>query len=292
MSRHRIFSKHLWSTLAAKATFLTGIGFVAAAYGVSRYMTGHRRRVLPALPDHQPVSIPTADGLRLACWLTDHPKPRGTVALFHGMRQDREFMLPRVLMLREAGYRCVNVDLRSHGQSEGKHISLGWHEREDARAVAAWIDNQYPNEPKFALGFSMGAAAVCLAGPQCGWSKVVLEAVFADLRVAFERRIDARYPPWLHDLCPAVCWFTEKRLKMKMADIRPAEAIRRFVGTPILAIVGENDRLTPPCDVRQVADQVPGGADFAIIPGAGHNDLCDKGGSAYRDRVLDFLARP
>jgi pimeloyl-ACP methyl ester carboxylesterase len=120
---------------------------------------------------------------------------------------------------------------------------------------------------------------------------VVLEAVFADLREAFARRIDARYPRWLHDLCPAVCWMTEKRLRLKMADIRPAEAVKRFGDTPILAIVGENDRLTPPSDVWRVAKNVPHGADFALVAGAGHNDLCDKGGPAYHDRVLDFLSR-
>ena len=279
---------------AARLTFLSGVGYFAMAYTVSRFLTRARRQRLRRGPEElglpcEPFTLTTGDGLALSGWLIEPPSPRGTVALFHGMRQNREQMLSRMAFLYEAGYRCVAIDHRAHGESRGKRISFGWYEARDVSAVAKWIAERFPAEPRFALGISMGAAALSFAGPTCGWTKVILEGIYADLTLAFKRRIGACYPRWFGELYPAVMWITQKRLRIRIDQIRPAESIARFGNTPILGIAGERDALAPPSDVYAVFRHVKSTAQLHVVAGAGHNDMCETGDQLYRQRVLDFL---
>src|SRR5439155_8996718 len=133
----------------------------------------------------------------LTGWSVAPPRPRATVALFHGMRGSRGKMLDRVGFLTAAGYRCVAFDHRAHGGSEGRLTSFGYHERLDVIAVMDLIGRHWPHEPCAALGVSMGAAAICYAAPHARpFQAVVLESLYHDLESAFRTRVGRGYPTW------------------------------------------------------------------------------------------------
>src|SRR5947209_3993568 len=78
----------------------SGIGYLAAAYTVSRWLT----RPTPGKPRQSPadqglswerLECRTADRLRLAGWVVTPSRPRATIMLFHGVRNNREQMLSR-----------------------------------------------------------------------------------------------------------------------------------------------------------------------------------------------------
>jgi len=286
-----------WLTaFAARLTFMSGVGYVAMAYTASRFLTKPRRRPLRRTPADfgiafTPLEIVAEDGIRLAGWVVEPPEARATVALFHGMRRNREQMLSRIAFLAAAGYRCVAVDLRAHGQSAGTRISFGWYEARDVRAVARWIEENHPGQPRFALGISMGAAAICFAGPQCRWRGIVLESVYADLKTAFKRRIEALYPRWFGELCPGTVWITQKRLRVQLSTVSPADAIREMQGIRILGLTGTLDVLAPPVDMHKVMKAVPGESESLVIDGAGHSDVFERGGEDYRRRIIEFLGK-
>lgn len=289
----RVPARWLASAMARLA-FMSGVGYVAAAYSVSRFLTRSRCRKLTATPadralDYRDVSFNTEDGVRLAGWLIEPKDPIATVALFHGMRHSREALLSRIGLLHDAGYRCLAIDHRAHGESSGKRISFGWYEARDVRAASNWLEEQFPSQPKYAFGTSMGAAAICFAGPECGWKGIMLEGAYCDLNAAFRRRIGGYYPAWFGQLHPAVVWITERRLRMRMSDIRPVDAVARFLGVPVLVLSGERDLLAPPADGFELKNAIAA-SQHAVIPGAGHNDACEKGGEAYRDLLVHFLA--
>src|SRR5579859_1113357 len=56
---------------------------------------------------------------------------RGTIFLLHGYGLDKEAMMPWGLLLAQAGYRVVLVDLRGNGHSTGDQIYFGGIERTD-----------------------------------------------------------------------------------------------------------------------------------------------------------------
>lgn len=79
--------------------------------------------------------------------------------------------------------------------------------------------------------------------------------------------------------------------------IRTLEAVTRFTGfpdpatidVPALIIVGEHDRVAPPHVAQAMADAIPG-AEFQIIPGAGHISNLERP-DAFDAALLGFLTR-
>src|SRR5579864_7177096 len=138
----------IWTTLAAAS----GVGYLATAYSVSRWLTRTTRKcpVRPAETQGliwEDLECRTEDGLRLAGWLATPPRPRATVALFHGLRGNRGLTLGRINFLADAGYRCVAFDHRGHGHSDGRWTSFGYHESRDVNAVLDFIDQRWPRQP-------------------------------------------------------------------------------------------------------------------------------------------------
>src|SRR5690606_26031115 len=69
-------------------------------------------------------------------------------------------------------------------------------------------------------------------------------------------------------------------------DSRPALA---GIGVPVLALVGEEDTVTPIDEARVIADGVPDGT-LAVVPKAGHLSNLENP-SVFIDRIGDFLER-
>jgi alpha-beta hydrolase superfamily lysophospholipase len=281
--------------MVARAMLGHGVGYMTASWTVSRWLTRRAPVRLTRTPtDHgltwEPLALRTEDNIRLSGWLVEPAQPRGTVALFHGMRGSRLKMLDRLAFLVGEGYRCVSFDHRAHGKSRGRRSSFGYYEGRDVVAVRELIRERWPDQPALALGVSMGAAALCYAsGRTNGWSAVVLEGLYRDLDNAFRRRIGAKYPVWFARLAPGIIRVTEKRLRLKMSQLAPIDYVSGLAPTPVLFVVGGDDALAPPSDSHQLCERYAGPRQMWVVPGAEHSDVYEKGGDEYRRRVTGFL---
>jgi alpha-beta hydrolase superfamily lysophospholipase len=282
--------------LAARMTLATGVGYLAISYTISRMMIRPRRRKITVTPAKfdlafESVQIETSDRLKLQAWVIDRPWARGTVALFHGMRHNRQTMLSRAKFLHDAGYRVVAIDHRSHGESQGKFVSFGWYESLDVLATGQYLAARWPDSPRVALGISMGASAIVMAGRPAGWNAVILEGIYPELPVAFKRRIGQNYPKWFNTVYPLVVWLTQKKLHVRIAQVHPVQVIPTFESIPSLILTGTSDRVAPPEDAIRVHRAAGERSELVLIPGAGHNDVAEVGGAGYREKIVDFLSR-
>ena len=126
----------------AQVALSTGVGYVAAAYTVSRWLTRPSAGRPQETPDR--LGLPwdrlecrTGDGLRLRGWVVQPPRPRATVAIFHGIRRNRASVLGRMAVLAAEGYRCVAFDHRRRvtGPVEpSRSASRNW-----STARAGWV---------------------------------------------------------------------------------------------------------------------------------------------------------
>jgi uncharacterized protein len=285
-----------WNDFLATVTAASGIGYLATAYAISRWLT-RSSPAQPCAPNLGPLAAcetldcRTDDGLRLAGWAIAPDRPRGTVVIFHGLRGNRGHMLGRVAFLLEAGYRCVAFDHRAHGQSEGKKTSFGYWESRDVAAILDTVRTRWPGEPTAAMGVSRGAAALCFAGAQThGLRAFILESLYHDIGEAFRTRVGRGYPPWFHRFSRGVIWICEKRLGLKLEDVSPLKVINRL-DAPVLLMTGSDDPHAPPADMDKLAQRCREKSETLVIPGAAHSDIYDQGGEAYRTKVLDFLGR-
>jgi pimeloyl-ACP methyl ester carboxylesterase len=283
-----------WLTRLALAS---SVGYWAAAWTVSRWLT----RPTPGRPsqtptDHglswQPLECRTDDAFRLVGWVVTPPEPRGTVTLFHGLRNNRVQTLERTLFLTQAGYRCVAFDHRAHGESSGKRTSFGFFESRDVLAILDLVERRWPGEPRAALGISMGGAAVCYAAARLkGLSALVLESVYLDIGQAFNTRIGGDFPAWFQQLSVGVVRATERRLALRLEELAPVRYLPALAPTPILFLTGTADAHASPADTQRLFDRYEGPREMVLVPDAGHRDVCAVGGRHYRDQVLGFLER-
>lgn len=287
--------KDSWfSELWPRVVKASGVGYLATAYAVSHWLT----RRSPAKVDWpsrlgpmEPLKTRTSDGVPLKGWLVEPTNPRATVALFHGLRGNRLDSINRIKYLTASGYRCVAFDLRAHGESGGRWTSFGYHERRDVEAVCELIYSRWPNQPCAVDGVSMGGAAVCFAGARLRFDAVILESVYHDLHAAFDNRVGCGFPSWFKHFRPGIEWLTERRFRVGMDKVSPVAHIANLAPRPILLLTGSEDPHAPPRDVQLLADRVPACGQFHVIPGAGHEDICEVGGKAYQALILSFLER-
>ena len=273
----------------------SGVGYLAATYGISRWLTRRSpaRVVAPHWPRCaiEPLQCRASDGILLRGWCIEPEQPRATIALFHGMRLNRMHTLERIEFLVAAGYRCVAFDHRAHGESDGRICSFGYHEGRDVEAVFDLIRARWPRQRSGAVGTSMGAAAVCFAaGAAIGFDALVLESVYTELAQAFNQRIGCGYPAWFQHFRGGVVWLTERRLGASIHQVAPLAFVARLAPRPVLFVTGRDDPHAPPDDVAKLAQQVPASGRFHVIPGAGHADVCSQGGAIYQRLLLDFFA--
>lgn len=281
----------------AGAAVASGVGYLVTAYGVSRWLTRPSRGGPSATPasmglPSEDMLCRTVDGHRLSGWLVEPARPRGTVVLFHGLRQNRGDTMDRVRMLFNEGYRCVTFDHRAHGKSSGKRSSFGYHEQHDIHAVLDLVDARWPHEPTAALGISMGAAALCFAGKRASRLQAcVLESLYHDVASAFDNRIGTKFPAWFRRFAPGVIWVTERRLGLRLAQITPADHIAQLAPAPVLLVTGTDDFHAPPSDQEKLYARCRGPRYLSTIDGADHSNLFSLDVVAYRALVVGFLDR-
>jgi 3-oxoadipate enol-lactonase len=73
-----------------------------------------------------------------------------------------------------------------------------------------------------------------------------------------------------------------------MANRPDASDMLAGINVPTLVIVGEHDKLSPPAEMRGIAEKIPG-AQFVLIPAAGHMSPLENPG-AFSAALIRFLA--
>ena len=94
------------------------------------------------------------------------------------------------------GFNILAIDLRTHGESEGKIYSLGYLERLDVLAWIKYINDNYNNVQIILYGISMGANAVmmCCNEDNTNNVKAIIEdAGFTNAYEQLKRRLDMAY---------------------------------------------------------------------------------------------------
>ena len=110
------------------------------------------------------VTITSFDGLKLRGTYLPVENARACVILFHGYRSWglRDFA-PLLPFYAEHGLSSLVVDQRACGESEGKYITFGIKERQDALHWARYVDQRFDGKLPIILdGISMGATTVMM----------------------------------------------------------------------------------------------------------------------------------
>ena len=271
MPPSRPMSRRAW----ARSAFYAAVLVVALPVAFSQVMLAPLRQPPnPAPPGWEEVHF-QSDGLRLRGWL-GAPAPgaptRPAAVVAHGVGDTLESFTELGDFLRRRGHPVLLVDLRAHGGSEGRHMTLGGLESGDVRAGLDELRRRgLAGRGVMLVGHSMGAVAVLLAAVgQPDLRAVVAEAPYDTYRdtVAHHARLLYGMPRWV-PLLPLSIAVAEWRAGFDADDVDCVRAARS-IRAPLYAIVDGADERMPEVVVRRVVDAHPGLTQMWVAPGAPH----------------------
>ncbi len=121
------------------------------------------------------LSLTTAEGDTLAAWYLP-PRNGAVIILLHGATGSRDDLRAPAALLAENRYGVLALDLRGHGESEGRANLFGWQGTSDVRAAVDYLLTQPDVITVGAWGFSLGAEVLMGAAA----SAPEIKAIVAD----------------------------------------------------------------------------------------------------------------
>jgi pimeloyl-ACP methyl ester carboxylesterase len=209
--------------------------------------------------------------------------PRGTVFLLHGYGLAQFSLAPWALRLAQDGWRCVLVDLRGHGRSDGKRVYFGIHETNDLSQLMNQLAEDGRLAPPAAVfGESYGAAlALRWATVEPRVQTVVAIAPYASLSNAV-LNICQDYASWLPN-----GWIQARLRRLPACVGVPAAELDTttvLVRHPVTAlfVAGGKDTIAPMAEVTALEHLAAPGSRLMIVPNATHEAL-----TYYFDELAD-----
>ena len=213
------------------------------------------------------VWLLTADGVRVHAWWVRAPQASLVTLYLHGNAGN---VTHRFLPIREitaAGSSVLIIDYRGYGKSGGSPNEHGLYA--DAEAAYLYLlDHGYSARHIVLQGESLGTAAAVDLASRKECAGVVLEAAFTSGRDVANTVLPVIGP----------LLFRGFDSKSKIAKIH----------APLLFFHGDRDEIIPLKLGRSLFEVAPEPKWFVEIPEAGHNDLVETAGSAYRERLHEL----
>jgi pimeloyl-ACP methyl ester carboxylesterase len=228
----------------------------------------------------------------LVAWLARAEHQREAVIVVHGHGGNRHtslayasFLFPR--------FATLLLDLRGHGESEGRHTSVGYLERLDVAAAVDYLRSA-GFERVGVLGISMGAVTALLAAADCsGVDAVVADSPFAALQFAVQEGARLRgYPasivrPLAYLSCRTAAW----RLRHPLRAGDPLRVVGAIAPRPIMLIHGEADGLIPVENAHRLYAAAQDPKELWTLPDVAHARALEATPHYYSRRVLAYFER-
>jgi len=256
----------------------------AATYGIAAlylYVFQGRYLYFPypdieATPDqlglaYEPVTLTTADGLKLDGWFLPAPEPRGVLLFLHGNAGNISHRFESLEIFLHLGFSTFIFDYRGYGRSEGRPSEQGTY----LDAAAAW---RYLTEQRgiaaldiVVFGRSLGGAIAAWLAAQHTPRALIVEASFTSVA----------------DMAAQLYPFFPVRLLTRYHY--PVLEHLKQVRCPVLVVHSRDDKTVPFQHGTKLFEAANEPKEFLAIRG-GHNDSFVVNGEDYVRALDRFLA--
>jgi pimeloyl-ACP methyl ester carboxylesterase len=232
----------------------------------------------------------TGRTLHSAGWWIPHPDADGRcVVLVHGYADAKVGAIAWAPLFHKLGWNILAIDLRAHGESDGRYCTGGYFERDDLTQVLDELLTTRPGETRqlILFGVSLGAAVVAaVAAAREDLGGVILESPFTDYRQVVAAHFNLLGLPTGPVLRLAI-WLAEVFSGAKFDEVRPIDTIPR-IHCPVLAILGGDDELLSAGDVAAL-ERSMGQHKLLVVEGSPHLMAMQVDASGYANQVSTFL---
>lgn len=238
------------------------------------------------------VQITSEDGLNLVgkIYRADSDSHKWVIGI-HGYTGKKEDYQNTACQYAKQGYNVLLPDMRSHGESEGTYIGMGWLEKDD---VLLWIDKLIEMDPDAEIilhGTSMGGATVMMVSGEelpdnvkgiiedCGYTSVW--DIFAD-------ELDYLFGLPTFPVLNAAEFVGNIRAGYTFSEASSIEQVKE-ADVPMLFIHGSEDNFVMTDMVYEVYEACPTTKDLLVIEGAGHGEAYQMDPDLYFGTVFEFI---
>jgi len=209
-------------------------------------------------------------------WLdSDRPDAaKAPVLLYlHGARYNVTGSAPRMRRMQELGFAVLAIDYRGFGKST-QELPSEKSAYEDARAAWDWLAKKYPDRPRYIFGHSLGGPiAINLATEVNDERGTIVESTFTSIA-----DVVSSSPQW--GWMPVSLLITQR-----------FEAVRKVdkIGSPLLVVHGDEDRLIRPDLGRKLYDAAAEPKRFILVEGGSHHNANLVGLPQYRQALAQLF---
>ena len=213
-----------------------------------------------------------------ALWLAadakaSHPPEDAPILLYlHGARYNVTGSAPRIRRMQELGFSVLAIDYRGFGKSTPALPSEA-SAAEDARAAWDWLAAKYPSRARYIFGHSLGGPiAISLAADVADERGTIVEGTFTSIA----------------DVVATSQWGW---MPVSLLITQRFEAVRKVdkIGSPLLVVHGENDRLIQPDLGRKLFEAAAEPKLFVLVPGGSHHNTNQVGQPQYRQALAQLM---
>jgi hypothetical protein len=238
------------------------------------------------------IFIPTRkQRYKLECWFDKVEDAKGTIILFHGYGGCKSSYELEADYFRQIGYSTLLVDFVGHGGSEGKEISLGYHEADDVKAAFDFIKNEYKTENIILYGSSMGAASIlrAISVYDLQANKLILECPFATMKQTVKGRFEVMGVP-SQGLAEWLMFWGGLQHGFWAFTHNPYRYAKK-VKTPILLMGGKNDARVKNWEIDKIYENLATKDDKKELVwiNAGHESYIVAEPKVWKESILNFL---
>ncbi|MEN8434805.1 alpha/beta hydrolase [Clostridium septicum] len=242
--------------------------------------------------EYDELTIKSYDGYNLKGYYYAPNKDSKKIAIIHhGYTANHYVCFQFADIFFEEGFNVLLIDMRSHGESEGKHITYGYKESRD---LDKWVDLMREKVGEDGIiglhGQSMGGATVLMYGGRysskidfiiadCAYSNGVamMKSQFKEAEVPF-------FPVYyiLNRKLKKICGFD-------MNKISPIDDIKNS-DVPVMFVHGTADELVPHSMSEEMYNVKKGDKNkLVLIEGAKHVGAYSKSKKLYKEAVKSFI---
>lgn len=238
------------------------------------------------------VSITSKDNLTLKAEYAAKEDSHQWAILIHGYMSNRQSMETYAMTYEKNGYHVLLPDNRTHGESEGEYIGMGWLDKEDIKLWIQWLIEKDPEAQIVLHGVSMGGATVMMLSGDEDVSKQVVGYVedcgYTSVWDIFAKELKLRFS------LPTFPVLDISSLYAKLFvgyDLKEASAQKQVAMNerPMLFIHGAEDDFVPTDMVYEVYEAASCEKELYVVEGAGHAGALSTDPAKYWETVFGFL---
>lgn len=225
------------------------------------------------LPEVEPVSFETTDGLQLNAWFVagSGSPPRPAVLVLNGNAGNRAYRAPLAAALRRRGLHVLLTDYRGYGGNPGSPSEQGL--AADAAAARVYLGTRpdVDAERIVYFGESLGTAVAVRLAVEQRPAALILRSPFTSMTDLAQYHYPVLPSRFL--------------LRDRFSTIDRIERVR----SPLLVIAGGRDSIVPVEYSQRVYTAAADPKTLVVLPEADHNDMELLAGAEIIDAIVQFI---